>query len=72
MGIPVPDTIRVYGMVLREPGQFSKGLSPAPAVQSSNFASVAAGKAGPRGRPHREFFGKPNPQEEKHSWKKTL
>jgi len=72
MGIPVPDTIRGYGIVLREPGQFTKGLSPAPAVQSSNLVSVAAGEAGPRGRSYRRFLEKPNPEEEKHSWKKTL
>lgn len=72
MEITVPDTIRVYGIVIREPGQFPEGLSPALAAQIPNIVSVVAGETGLRGRPYRWFFEKSNPQEEKHPWKKTV
>ena len=48
MEITVPDTIRPYGNVMREPGQFSEGPSPALAVQIPNIVSVVAGEAGLR------------------------
>jgi hypothetical protein len=72
MEITVLDTIRVYGIVIRESSQFPEGLSPALAVQIPNIVSVVAGETGLRGRPYRWFFEKSNPQEEKHPWKKTV
>ena len=61
MEITVPHTIRLYGIVMREPGQLTEGRSPALAVQIPNITSIVAGEARLLDTPYRWFSEGSNP-----------